>query len=133
MPAIEKSGLMVGDIEILRLHYADTLKHWRERFLANRERAKAIYDERFCRMWEFYLAGSEAAFRWQDMMVFQIQLTHRNDTLPLTRGYMEKAEKALAMHEIGTPAAPGQAEARRKVAKRRTTTVAAPSQVRPAR
>ena len=74
MPAIEKSGLMVGDIEILRLHYAETLKHWRERFLANRERAKAIYDERFCRMWEFYLAGSEAAFRWQDMMVFQIQL-----------------------------------------------------------
>ena len=74
-PAIEKSGLMVGDIEILRLHYADTLKHWRERFLANRERAKEIYDERFCRMWEFYLAGSEAAFRWQDLMVFQIQLT----------------------------------------------------------
>ena len=68
--------------------------------MANRERAKAIYDERFCRMWEFYLSGSEAAFRWQDMMVFQIQLTHRNDTLPLTRGYMEKCEKALAMHEM---------------------------------
>ena len=100
LPAIEKSGLMVTDVEILRLHYADTLKHWRERFMANRERAKAIYDERFCRMWEFYLAGSEAAFRWQDMMVFQIQLTRRNDTLPLTRGYMEKCEKALAMHEI---------------------------------
>ena len=100
MPAIEKSGLMVSDIEILRLHYAETLKHWRERFLANRESAKAIYDERFCRMWEFYLSGSEAAFRWQDMMDFQIQLTHRNDTLPMTRGYMEKCEKALAMHEI---------------------------------
>ena len=77
MPAIEKSGLMVTDVEILRLHYAETLKHWRERFLANRERAKAIYDERFCRMWEFYLAGSEAAFRWQDLMVFQIQLTQQ--------------------------------------------------------
>ena len=64
--------------------------------------AKAIYDERFCRMWEFYLAGSEAAFRWQDMMVFQMQLTRRNDTLPMTRDYMEKCEKALALHEMGT-------------------------------
>ena len=52
-------------------------------------------------MWEFYLSGSEAAFRWQDLMVFQIQLTRRNDTLPVTRGYMEKCEKALAMHEMG--------------------------------
>ena len=66
MPAVEKAGLMIGDIEILRLHYAETLKSWRERFMANRDKAKAIYDERFCRMWEFYLAGSEAAFRWQD-------------------------------------------------------------------
>ena len=114
-PAIEKSGLMVGDVEILRLHYADTLKHWRERFMANRERAKEIYDERFCRMWEFYLSGSEAAFRWQDMMVFQIQLTRRNDTVPITRGYMEKCEKALAMHEIAhEPAAqPARAKPRR--------------------
>ena len=95
---------MVTDIEILRLHYAETLKHWRERFLANRDRAKAIYDERFCRMWEFYLAGSEAAFRWQDLMVFQIQLARRNDTLPITRGYMAKCEKALAMHEMAHPA-----------------------------
>lgn len=101
MPAIEKSGLMTGDIEILRLHYAETLKAWRERFMANRDKAKAIYDERFCRMWEFYLAGSEAAFRWQDMMNFQIQLTRKNDTLPMTRGYMEKCEKALALHEMG--------------------------------
>jgi cyclopropane-fatty-acyl-phospholipid synthase len=99
LPAIEKTGLMVTDVEILRLHYAETLKHWRERFMANRERAKAIYDERFCRMWEFYLAGSEAAFRWQDLMVFQIQLAHRNDTLPLTRDYIGKCEKALAIHE----------------------------------
>jgi cyclopropane-fatty-acyl-phospholipid synthase len=122
MPAIEKSGLMVGDIEILRLHYADTLKHWRERFLANRDRAKAIYDERFCRMWEFYLSGSEAAFRWQDMMVFQIQLTHRNDTLPLTRGYMEKAEKALAMHEMAHQPSAAETEKpkrRRKVSARK--------------
>jgi cyclopropane-fatty-acyl-phospholipid synthase len=99
LPVIEKAGLMVSDVEILRIHYAETLKNWRERFMANRERAKEIYDERFCRMWEFYLAGSEAAFRWQDLMVFQIQLTHRNDVVPLTRDYIGKCEKALAMHD----------------------------------
>ncbi|MDW6021262.1 cyclopropane-fatty-acyl-phospholipid synthase family protein [Mesorhizobium sp. BAC0120] len=126
MPAVEKAGLMTGDIEILRLHYAETLKNWRERFMANRDKAKAIYDERFCRMWEFYLSGSEAAFRWQDMMNFQIQLTRRNDTLPMTRGYMEKCEKALALHEMGhqpvetkvdpKPAAEAKPGRRRKVA-----------------
>ena len=99
MPHIERSGLAVTDIEILRLHYADTLKHWRERFLANRDKVKAIYDERFCRMWEFYLSGSEASFRWQDLVVFQIQLTHKNDVLPMTRDYIGKCEKALEMHE----------------------------------
>ena len=115
LPAIEKSGLMTTDVEILRLHYADTLKHWRERFLANRDKAKAIYDERFCRMWEFYLSGSEAAFRWQDLMVFQIQLTKKNDVLPVTRGYMEKCEKALAMHEMGhRPEQKRQPKARRR-------------------
>lgn len=103
LPAIEKSGLMTTDIEILRLHYAETLKHWRERFVANRDRAKAIYDERFCRMWEFYLAGAEAAFRWQDLMVFQIQMTRSNDALPVTRGYMEKCEKALALRHVAEP------------------------------
>lgn len=118
LPAIEKAGLMVTDVEILRLHYADTLKHWGKRFAANRDKARAIYDERFCRMWEFYLAASEAAFRWQDLMVFQIQLTHRNDTLPLTRDYIGKCEKALAMHELAhretEPAA--KSSRRRKVA-----------------
>ena len=77
LPAIERAGLLVTDIEILRLHYAETLKAWRERFLAHRDEAAALYDERFCRMWEFYLAASEMAFREQDMMVFQIQLTKR--------------------------------------------------------
>jgi len=100
LPVVEKAGLMVGDIEILRIHYAETLKHWRERFLANRDKAKAIYDERFCRMWEFYLSGSEAAFRWQDMMVFHIQLMRRNDATPITRNYMEKCEKALAVRDL---------------------------------
>lgn len=101
MPHVEKSGLAVTDVEILRLHYADTLKHWRERFMANRDKVKAIYDERFCRMWEFYLCGSEASFRWQDLVVFQIQLTRKNDVLPMTRDYIGKCEKALEMHEMG--------------------------------
>jgi cyclopropane-fatty-acyl-phospholipid synthase len=94
-PAIERSGLIVTDVEILRLHYAETLRLWRERFAANRDHAKEMYGERFCRMWEFYLAGSEASFRWQDLIVFQLQLTRRNDTLPITRDYMAEAEKAL--------------------------------------
>jgi cyclopropane-fatty-acyl-phospholipid synthase len=102
LPSIERSGLMVTDVEILRLHYAETIRHWRERFAANRERAKALYDERFCRMWEFYLAASEGAFRWQDLMVFQIQLARRNDTLPLTRDYMVEVERLLA-HEPTRP------------------------------
>ncbi|WOC15130.1 class I SAM-dependent methyltransferase [Pseudochrobactrum sp. MP213Fo] len=95
LPHIENSGLVITDIEILRLHYAETLKAWREAFIANREKAKAIYDERFCRMWEFYLAGSETAFRWQNMMVFQIQLAHKQDAVPLTRSYIELEEKRL--------------------------------------
>lgn len=100
LPYIEASGLVVTDIEILRLHYAETLKAWREAFMANRDKAKAIYDERFCRMWEFYLASSESAFRWQNMMVFQIQLAHRQDTVPLTRNYIEQEEKRLKRLEI---------------------------------
>ncbi|QDZ01024.1 class I SAM-dependent methyltransferase [Nitratireductor mangrovi] len=118
LPAIERSGLMVSDIEILRLHYADTLKHWRQRFLANRDRIRDIYDERFCRMWEFYLAGSEAGFRWQDLMVFQIQLTRKNTTLPVTRDYMGAVEERLARQDApdrGTkPQAPAKPGRRRK-------------------
>jgi cyclopropane-fatty-acyl-phospholipid synthase len=98
--AIEKAGLVVTDVEILRLHYADTLRHWGERFAANRDTAKAIYDERFCRMWEFYLAASEASFRWQDLVVFQIQIAGKNDALPTTRDYMANGEKLLELHEI---------------------------------
>ncbi|MBL8666119.1 MAG: class I SAM-dependent methyltransferase, partial [Rhodospirillales bacterium] len=95
-PAIERARLWITDIEVLRLHYAQTLRHWRQRFLANRERAVHLYDERFCRMWEFYLAGSEVAFRWLDQAVFQVQLTRRIDAVPLTRDYMFDAERALA-------------------------------------
>ena len=93
MPAVERSGLMTGDIEILRLHYAETLKHWRERFMARREEAARLKGEAFCRMWEFYLAGSEIAFRSQGLIVFQIQLVKRIDTLPITRDYMLETER----------------------------------------
>ena len=95
LPVIERSRLIVTDIEILRLHYAETLKAWRERFMAHWDEAAAIYDERFCRMWEFYLAGSEMAFRSGDMVVFQIQMAHRQDAVPLTRDYIGLAERAL--------------------------------------
>jgi cyclopropane-fatty-acyl-phospholipid synthase len=88
LPVLEKTGLWLTDLEVLRLHYAETLRNWRTRFLANRERIKAIYDERFCRMWEFYLAGSEVAFRWQGHMNFQMQIAKRVDSVPLTRDYM---------------------------------------------
>jgi cyclopropane-fatty-acyl-phospholipid synthase len=88
LPAIERAGLWVTDVEILRLHYAETLKAWAERFAARRAEAAVLYDERFCRMWEFYLAASEVAFRWGDHMVFQLQLAKRRDVVPLTRDYL---------------------------------------------
>jgi cyclopropane-fatty-acyl-phospholipid synthase len=95
LAAIEKVGLWVTDVEILRLHYAETLRHWRQRFLANRERIKQLagYDDRFCRMWEFYLAACEISFRYMNQMVFQLQITRKQDATPLTRDYMLDAEK----------------------------------------
>jgi len=96
LPAIERSGLLVTDIEILRLHYAMTLRCWRERFMAQRNEIAAIYDDRFCRMWEFYLAFSELAFRYLKHVVFQIQMTKRVDLLPITRDYMFEAERGGA-------------------------------------
>ena len=94
LPAVERAGLWVTDVEILRLHYAETLRHWRQRFLAHWDEVKALYDERFCRMWEFYLAASEAGFRVQDLMVFQIQLSKRVDAVPMTRDYMAEWKAA---------------------------------------
>lgn len=88
LPAIEQAGLWVTDMEILRLHYAETLLHWRERFLARRGEALAMYDERFCRMWEFYLACSEVAFRELGHMVFQLQLSKKQTAVPLSRDYL---------------------------------------------
>ncbi len=99
LAAIERQGLFVTDIEMLRLHYADTLKAWRERFNERRDEARALYDERFCRMWDFYLAGAEAAFRVSGNMVFQIQIAKRQDVVPRTRGYIAAREEALRRQE----------------------------------
>ncbi|MBB3064619.1 SAM-dependent methyltransferase [Limibacillus halophilus] len=93
-PIIEESGLLITDIEVLRLHYAETLKLWFEAFQANREKIKALYDERFCRMWEMYLVGCEMGFRHQHLVVYQIQLAKQIDTVPLTRDYMFEWERA---------------------------------------
>ena len=95
LAAIEGAGLWVTDIEILRLHYAATLLEWERRFQNNRSRIAELLDERFCRMWEFYLIMSEFSFRYGKHMNFQIQLTRKVGTLPLDRGYMAKAEAAL--------------------------------------
>jgi cyclopropane-fatty-acyl-phospholipid synthase len=95
MAAVERAGLLVCDIEILRLHYAETLKAWRERFMARREEAVQLYDERFARMWEFYLAASEMSFRKQNLMNFQIQLTKRQNVVPMTRDYVPQEEAKL--------------------------------------
>jgi cyclopropane-fatty-acyl-phospholipid synthase len=88
MPVIEQSGFVTCDIEVLRLHYAETLRHWRLRFLKERDKILKIYDERFIRMWEFYLASFEAAFRHYGLAVFQLQLAKRIDAVPLTRDYL---------------------------------------------
>jgi cyclopropane-fatty-acyl-phospholipid synthase len=99
LPRIENSGLLVTDVEILRLHYAETLKAWRERFLAHREVVERIYDRRFVRMWEFYLAASEQSFREQNMMNFQIQLTKKQGMVPMTRDYIARNERRLQAAE----------------------------------
>jgi cyclopropane-fatty-acyl-phospholipid synthase len=93
--AVERSGLWVTDVEILRLHYADTLLHWYDRFQKNREQARALYDERFCRMWEFYLAACEMAFRQGDLMVFQLQLARDREVVPRTRDYIFEQERRV--------------------------------------
>ena len=105
--AVELAGLWITDIEILRLHYAETLHHWRQRFLADREAIVAIYDERFCRMWEFYLAICELSFRAGTSMVLQLQVTKRVGALPITRDYMSNAEQVadrVDQPRIGAPA-----------------------------
>lgn len=99
LPAIEKSRLLTTDVEVLRLHYAETLRHWRRRFAANRDTIASIYDERFCRMWEFYLSGAELSFRREGNVVFQIQLAHDQTAVPLTRDYIGESEQTMAPHK----------------------------------
>jgi cyclopropane-fatty-acyl-phospholipid synthase len=101
LPAIQRSSLVVTDVEILRLHYAETLKAWRARFLARREEVLSVYDDRFYRMWEFYLAASEMSFRHRGLMVFQVQLARRQEAVPLTRDYIGPAEERLRQAERG--------------------------------
>ena len=93
---IEKSDLLMTDIEVLRMHYAYTLRDWQKRFRDNWKTAAAIYDERFCRMWEFYLVSAEMDFRYLSTMIFHIQIAKDVNTIPITRDYMFEAEQALA-------------------------------------
>jgi cyclopropane-fatty-acyl-phospholipid synthase len=102
LPSVERAGFLVTDIEILRLHYAETLKNWRERFLAHRNDLPKSYDQRFVRMWEFYLAASEMAFREQNLMVMQLQLTKRQGVVPITRDYIAREENRLRGLESGS-------------------------------
>jgi cyclopropane-fatty-acyl-phospholipid synthase len=94
VPAVEQARLWITDIEVLRLHYAETLKAWRRRFLQHRDQVLKLYDERFCRMWETYLVGSEIAFRHGGHLVMQIQMAKAIETVPLTRDYMFDWERA---------------------------------------
>ena len=103
VPAIERAQLIVTDVEVLQLHYAETLKAWRARFLAHREQVERLYDRRFVRMWEFYLASSEMAFRSGDMVVFQIQITKRKAITPATRDYIAREEARLRALETSQP------------------------------
>jgi cyclopropane-fatty-acyl-phospholipid synthase len=110
--AAERSGLLVTDVEVLRLHYAETLRHWRQRFLARWNDAAQIYDERFCRMWEFYLALCEVGFRYRTNVVFQMQLAKRLEVVPLTRDYILDCERDLVAGPVTAFATGSAARAR---------------------
>lgn len=99
LPVIERQGLVVTDVEVLRLHYAETLRRWRDSFLQNREQAVKLYDERFARMWEFYLAASECSFRYQGLVIHQIQIVRDQTALPIVRDYMQAAEDDLRQRD----------------------------------
>jgi cyclopropane-fatty-acyl-phospholipid synthase len=109
--SVEKAGLWVTDCEILRLHYARTIMYWRERFAVSRDRIVALYDERFCRMFEFYLVAAELSFRVQGHMNFQLQITRAMDAVPLTRDYMVDVERA-AGGPVPVPARKGKRKGR---------------------
>jgi cyclopropane-fatty-acyl-phospholipid synthase len=116
-PAIERSGLIISDIEVLRIHYAETLRAWRSNLLANREEVVRLFEEdaslgtrfgdaeRFIRMWEYYLAAFEASFRYYGLVVFQLQLVKYIDTVPLTRNYIyADKDKGIAGLNIASAA-----------------------------
>jgi len=105
MAAVEKEGLVPCDVEVWRLHYAETLRHWHTRFMANIDKARALYDERFCRMWRFYLAASEESFRQAGQCVFQFQLAHDVATAPVTRDYLYSGAQTVAVPEARRDAA----------------------------
>jgi cyclopropane-fatty-acyl-phospholipid synthase len=112
LPAIERTGFWVTDVEVLRLHYAETLRHWRARFAAHRSRLARLHDERFCRMWELYLTACECQFRFARLMVFQLQLAKRIDAVPVARDYIaaRRAELAgLTPRRIEAPRPPASA------------------------
>ena len=112
LAALEETGLWLTDLEVLRLHYAETLRHWRLRAAANRPAIEAIYDARFYRMWEFYLASCEMGFRFNGLMVFQAQIARDVASLPITRTYITEAEQGL--HGARPRPQPKRAHARRK-------------------
>ena len=85
---IEKSGLVISDIEVLKMHYAHTLRHWRDRFLGKKDRVLEMFDEKFFRIWEFYLTGCEMEFKWGQQVVFQFQLSKELKSTPITRNYI---------------------------------------------
>lgn len=91
MTAVEKEDLIADDIEVWRLHYAETLRHWHDRFVARQAEAEALYDARFCRMWRYYLIASELTFRLNRQVVFQLQLSRRQEAVPLTRDYLYRS------------------------------------------
>ena len=98
---LEQNRLWVTDLEFLRLHYAKTLAHWIARFDANRAQIEAMYDDKFARMWEFYLIGVEMMFSTGNQLVFQMQLARKRDAAPLTRDYITDAQRAYAKLESG--------------------------------
>ncbi|MFA7413460.1 MAG: cyclopropane-fatty-acyl-phospholipid synthase family protein [Rhizobium sp.] len=95
----EQNSLWVTDIEVLRIHYATTLAHWGQRFEANRDKVVAMYDERFARMWEFYLISCEMAFRTGSQMVFHLQLSRKRDAAPIVRDYVTDCQRAYIERE----------------------------------
>lgn len=105
VPVVEDVGLWITDVEVLRLHYAETLRHWRTRFLANRARAVSLYDERFARMWEYYLVSSEVAFRYLRHVVFQFQIAKSQDSVPLVRDYITDGHRSTRIRGKGARAA----------------------------